>query len=132
MPRLEPLTLITTGRLDAVLHEPPPQRTWDTIGRPRVKGLRLPALDQVLQNPETVWQHLTVNWYGEGKRMLQICDFHGAVVPLWIRSLTHPLGAHTRSSWQASSKSHLFHGSGPTSRRDDPGLYETLEPGSHL
>src|SRR5215469_12752438 len=78
------VTLIMTGRLDAVLHEPPPQRTRDTIGRPRVKGLRLPALEQVLQNPETVWQPLTVNWYGAGKRLLQICDFHGPVVPLWI------------------------------------------------
>src|SRR5215472_12410101 len=87
MPRLEPLTLITTGRLDAVLHEPPPQRTRDTIGRPRVKGLRLPALDQVLQNPETVWQHLTVNWYGEGKRILQICTG----TALWYRSGYDPL-----------------------------------------
>src|SRR5215469_7936489 len=78
------VTLIMTGRLDAVLHEPPPERTQHTIGRPRVKGLRLPALEQVLQNPETVWQPLTVNWYGAGKRLLQICDFHGPVVPLWI------------------------------------------------
>jgi hypothetical protein len=87
MPRREPLTLITTGRLDAVLHEPPPQRTRDTIGRPRVKGLRLPALNQVLQNPETVWQHLRVNLYGEGKRMLQICTG----TALWYRSGYDPL-----------------------------------------
>ncbi len=39
------VTLVTTGRLDAVLHEPPPQRTRHTIGRPRVEGLRLPALE---------------------------------------------------------------------------------------
>ena len=43
------VTLITTGRLDAVLHEPPPERTRHTIGRPRVVGTRLPALEQVLQ-----------------------------------------------------------------------------------
>jgi hypothetical protein len=54
------VTLITTGRLDAVLHEPPPERTQHTIGRPRVVGKRLPALEQVLWDPETVWQKLTL------------------------------------------------------------------------
>jgi hypothetical protein len=44
--------LITTGRFDAVLPEPPPERTQQTIGRPRVGGLRLPALEQVLPDPE--------------------------------------------------------------------------------
>lgn len=60
------VTLITTGRLDAVLHEPPPEHTQHTIGRPRVVGQRLPALETVLQNPETLWQKLTLDWYGEG------------------------------------------------------------------
>ena len=48
------VTLVTTGRLDAVLHEPPPQRNQHTIGRPRVVGQRLPALEHVLQDPQTV------------------------------------------------------------------------------
>src|SRR5947207_5125755 len=47
------VTLVTTGRLDAVLHEPPPERTKHTIGRPRVVGQRLSALEQVLQDPHT-------------------------------------------------------------------------------
>src|SRR5260370_1405033 len=67
------VTLVTTGRLDAVLHEPPPQRTQHTIGRPRVVGKRLPALEQVLRDPETSWQKLTLDWYGDGERTLQIC-----------------------------------------------------------
>ena len=62
------VTLLTTGRLDAVLHEPPPQRTQHTIGRPRVVGTRLPALEQVLQDPQTAWQTLTLDWDGEGER----------------------------------------------------------------
>src|SRR5215467_7132832 len=65
------VTLICTGRLDAVLHEPPAERTQHTIGRPRVVGTRLPALEQVLQDSETVWQELTVDWYGEGTRTVQ-------------------------------------------------------------
>ena len=67
------VTLITTGRLDAVLHEPPPQRTQHTIGRPRVVGQRLPALAQVLQEPHTLWQSLKLDWYGQGERTLEIC-----------------------------------------------------------
>jgi hypothetical protein len=50
--RHQQVTLITTGRFDAVLHEPPPERTQHTIGRPRAVGKRLPALEQVLQEPQ--------------------------------------------------------------------------------
>jgi DDE superfamily endonuclease len=78
------VTLITTGRLDAVLHEPPPARTRHTIGRPRVVGKRLPALEKVLQDPDTGWQSLTVDWYGQGERTLEICDFHRPLVSLGI------------------------------------------------
>jgi hypothetical protein len=81
------VTLITTGRLDAVLHEPPPERTQHTIGRPRVVGKRLPALEQVLWDPETVWQKLTLDWYGEGERSLEICTG----TALWYRYGSPPL-----------------------------------------
>ncbi len=81
------VTLITTGRLDAVLHEPPPERTKHTIGRPRVVGKRLPALEQVLPDPETLWQKLTLEWYGQGKRTLEICTG----TALWYRYGSDPL-----------------------------------------
>src|SRR5258708_14902516 len=81
------VTLITTGRLDAVLHEPPPERTRHTIGRPRVVGKRLPALEQVLQDPETLWQKLTLDWYGEGERTLEMCTG----TALWYRYGSDPL-----------------------------------------
>lgn len=64
------VTLITTGRLDAVPHEPPPERTLHTMDRPRVVGQRLPAREKVLQDPQTVWQKLSLDWYGEGERTL--------------------------------------------------------------
>src|SRR5258708_8727660 len=82
--KAQQVTLITTGRLDAVLHEPPPERTQHTIGRPRVVGKRLPALEQVLQDPQTLWQKLTLDWYGQGERTLEIstptplCYPHGS------------------------------------------------------
>jgi DDE superfamily endonuclease len=81
------VTLITTGRLDAVLHEPPPERSRHTIGRPRVVGTRLPALAEVLQDPGTVWQKLTLDWYGEGERTLEMCTG----TALWYRYGSDPL-----------------------------------------
>ena len=81
------VALITTGRLDAVLHAPPPQRTQHTIGRPRVVGQRLPALEQVLQDPQTHWQQLTLEWYGEGEQTLEICTG----TALWYRYGSDPL-----------------------------------------
>ena len=81
------VTLVTTGRLDAVLHEPPPERTQHTIGRPRVVGKRLPALETVLQDSETVWQKLTLDWYGQGERTLEICTG----TALWYRYGYDPL-----------------------------------------
>jgi hypothetical protein len=62
-------------------------RTRHTIGRPRVGGLRLPALQQVLQNPETVWQKLTLDCYGEGGRTLEMCTG----TALWYRYGSDPL-----------------------------------------
>lgn len=81
------VTLITTGRLDAVLHEPPPERSQHTMGRPRVVGGRLPSLEQVLQDPQTVWQRLTLDWYGQGERTVEMCSG----TALWYRSGYAPL-----------------------------------------
>ena len=83
------VTLVTTGQLDAVFHEPPPDRTTHTIGRPRVGGLRLPALEQVLQDSPTLWQKLTLDWYGQGERSVEICTG----TALWYRYGSDPLGA---------------------------------------
>jgi hypothetical protein len=85
--KAQQVTLVTTGRLDAVLHEPPPERTQHTIGRPRVVGKRLPALETVLQDPDRVWQKLTLDWYGQGERTLEICTG----TALWYRYGYDPL-----------------------------------------
>jgi hypothetical protein len=85
--KAQQVTLVTTGRLDAVLHEPPPERTQHTIGRPRVVGQRLPSLEQVLQDPQTHWQKLTLDWYDEGERTVEICTG----TALWYRYGSDPL-----------------------------------------
>ncbi len=81
------VTLVTPGRLDAVLHEPPAERTQHTIGRPRVVGQRLASLEHVLQDRETLWQKLTLDWYGQGERTMEICT----ATALWYRSGSDPL-----------------------------------------
>ena len=81
------VTLITPFHLDAVLHEPPPERNAHTIGRPRVIGLRLPSLEQILADSQTTWQRLTLDWYGQGERTLEICTG----TALWYRAGYDPL-----------------------------------------
>lgn len=71
----EPVHMVTQLRLDAALYEPAPVRSPGTKGRPRKKGARLPKLNQVLVDPDTVWQTVSVaNWYGRGPTRVEICS----------------------------------------------------------
>ena len=67
------VTLIAPFRLDSMIHQPAAVRSPHTIGRPRVVGPRLPSLQHVLHDPSTVWERLTLDWYGEGRRRLELC-----------------------------------------------------------
>jgi DDE superfamily endonuclease len=68
-----PITFITRLRLDAALYEPAPPRRPGQIGRPRLKGERLPNLSEVDKDPNTLWKLTTiVNWYGSADRMVEI------------------------------------------------------------
>jgi hypothetical protein len=62
----KPITFITRFlRLDAALYEPAPPRKPRQMGRPRLKGRRLPTLAAVAADPSTTWTTVTVaNWYG--------------------------------------------------------------------
>ena len=68
------VTLITTGRLDVVLHEPPPERTQHTIGRPRERASACPPWKRSYRIRKPVFQKLTLAWYGQGERTLEICS----------------------------------------------------------
>ncbi len=61
---LRPVTVVTRLRLDAALYDPAPPREPGTKGRPRVKGKRQPTLALRLLDPATVWERLSVPWYG--------------------------------------------------------------------
>lgn len=50
-----------------------PARVPGTVGRPRIKGERLPRLRDVLADAATVWARVTVpGWYGEGAREVEL------------------------------------------------------------
>ncbi len=71
----KPITFITRLRLDAALYEPAPARRPGQIGRPRLKGERLPNLSVVAEAPVTVWKLTTIaNCYGERERMVEVAS----------------------------------------------------------
>jgi hypothetical protein len=69
----EPIAFITRLRLDAALYEPAAPRRPGQMGRPRLKGSRLPNLSVVADDPKTAWIPITVsNWYGECERAVEV------------------------------------------------------------
>jgi DDE superfamily endonuclease len=69
----KPITFITRLRLDAALYEPAPPRRPGQMGRPRLKGERLPNLSVVAEDPSTAWKPIMVaNWYGKQERTIEI------------------------------------------------------------
>ncbi len=83
--------LVTRLRIDASLFAPAPPRRAGQMGRPRVKGRRLPAFKAVLANPKTVWMPVTVTeWYGGRPRQLEIVSdtaiwYNSGLPPALIR-----------------------------------------------
>ena len=88
----QPVTVVTRVRLDAALYDPAPPHTPGTLGRPRIIGERQPTLATRLLDPATVWETLTVPWYGGGTAQVEAATgaalwYHrgGPPVPLrWV------------------------------------------------
>jgi len=85
-----PITVITRLRLDAALYDPAPVRPAGTKGRPRRKGKRQPTLEARLGDPQTLWETLTVRWYGGTLRTIEVATatavwYHGGLPPVPIR-----------------------------------------------
>lgn len=58
------VTLIGRGRLDAALYAPPPRRRPGQMGRPRVRGKRLPSAAQQASRKNAPWKKVVVTVYG--------------------------------------------------------------------
>ena len=91
----EPVTLIARLRLDAGLYAPAPPRQPGQMGRPRVKGPRLPTLKQLLDLPDLSlptlsWVPSPVAWYDGTTRTLELASqtavwYHWGKPPVPIR-----------------------------------------------
>lgn len=86
----EPVTLIARLRLDAGLYAPAPPRHTGQMGRPRVKGPRLPKLKQLLDLPTLSWTPAPVAWYDGTTRTMDLASqtavwYHCGKPPVPIR-----------------------------------------------
>jgi DDE superfamily endonuclease len=69
----KPIIFVTRLRLDAALYKPASPRRPGQIGRPRLKGRRLPNLSVVAEDPRTRWTPILVaDWYGRRKRTVEV------------------------------------------------------------
>jgi len=99
------ITVVTRLRLDAGLDAPaPPQppKGSGKSGRPRVKGARLPTLEQVAADPNTPWTCVRVaRRYSQRDRDVEIVSSccvwynHGLVVPIRFVLVRDPHGKFT-------------------------------------
>jgi hypothetical protein len=112
-----PVTFVTRLRLDAALYDPAPPRRAGQLGRPRLKGERLPNLSVVAEDPSTTWTPTTVDdWYGGGERTVEVASatavwystgdcqpspYAGYCGPRSARRVRHPGLAVHRSCCQA-------------------------------
>jgi hypothetical protein len=94
-----PVTMITRLRLDAALYDPAPPREKGKKGAPRKKGARQPTLSQRLHDPQTVWEAVTLAWYGRTTRTVELASgtavwYHSALPVVLIRwvLIRDPLG----------------------------------------
>jgi hypothetical protein len=64
--------MVSRIRLDAALYKRAAAKKPGQMGRPRKKGLRLPALQAVIDNPQTKWKRLQIkHWYAEKDRAIE-------------------------------------------------------------
>jgi hypothetical protein len=86
-----PITFITRLRLDAALYEPAPPRYPRQMGRPRLKGERLPNLSVIAEDPSTEWAPLEISdWYGARERTVEFVSdtalwYHTGLAPVPLR-----------------------------------------------
>lgn len=84
----KPVTFVTRLRLDAALYEPAPPREAGQMGRPRLKGKRLPNLSVVAEDQDTSWTPVVVaEWYGGGERTVEVAS----ATALWYSSGSPPV-----------------------------------------
>jgi len=82
-----PVRFVSRLRLDAALYDRPAAPPPGKRGRKPQKGAPLPKLADRVADPQTVWQPLTVPWYGGGTKALEVVTD----TALWHRRGAAPL-----------------------------------------
>ena len=85
-----PVTVISRLRLDAALYEVAAPRKTGQMGRPRLKGKRLPTLAEQRDDPNTAWQSTTLIWYAGQEKNVEVASgtaiwYHTGKPPVAIR-----------------------------------------------
>ncbi len=129
---VHPITVVTRLRLDAAMYDPAPVRTPGTVGRPKKKGQRQPTLAQRLTDPATVWQALTVRWYGARQRAIAVASgtavwYHGGLPHRGVA-----LGADPRPAGQVRAPGVAVYQSGGERSTDRGVVCAALATGSDL
>jgi hypothetical protein len=79
VPGLRRVTLVSRFKFDGATFAPPPP--YSGRGRPRIKGEKLPSPAAVAADPATLWERVTVAWYGATCKEVLLCSRTG----LWYR-----------------------------------------------
>src|SRR5215469_10274636 len=74
--------------------------------------------------------HARLVW--RGRTDAGAVQWHCLVVSVWLDTVAHSVGPHSRPSGKATAQSPLFHRPGAAGRRDRARLHETLESGNDL
>lgn len=85
------ITFVTRLRMDAALYEPAPSCSGRRC--PRRKGAHLSTPQQILQDPNTVWTEVPLNWYDGQVRTLHIAWREGVWFHYGNRP-ANPLGSY--------------------------------------
>ncbi len=105
-----PITFITRLRLDAALYEPAPPRRPGQMGRPRLKGERLPNLSVVAGDPATEWTLITMaNWYGKEKRTVEVASATSVWYSTGLPAVPFALGIDPRSQRRVQDSGSVMH-----------------------
>jgi len=84
---VNPVTLVARFRMDAKLYDFPQEQPKSKPGPKPKKGKRLPSLNQILEDPNTVWQTIRLPWYANIMRNLEIVSG----TALWYSQGQNPL-----------------------------------------
>ena len=84
VPCLRRASLVSRFQMDASVFGPRP--AYSGVGRPRMKGHRLPSPGQVASDPQTRWLRRRVAWYGGTRKTLLLCSRTG----VWYKRGSRP------------------------------------------